>query len=124
MKAFFVPSLSLAALFLSAFASAYAQAPGRRPTVSPYLELTRPGGSATQNYYGLVKPQVEFRNSIQQLEQQGSAPAASAGGDLPPGAITTGHRSLFFSHSRYFIDRKSTRLNSSHIQKSRMPSSA
>ena len=26
--------------------------------------------------------------------------------------------------NRFFIDRKSTRLNSSHIQKSRMPSSA
>ena len=30
----------------------------------------------------------------------------------------------YFGVSQHFLDRKSTRLNSSHIQKSRMPSSA
>ena len=32
--------------------------------------------------------------------------------------------SLTDGHSKFTLDRKSTRLNSSHIQKSRMPSSA
>ena len=35
-----------------------------------------------------------------------------------------GERSLFYAESGGELDRKSTRLNSSHIQKSRMPSSA
>ena len=30
----------------------------------------------------------------------------------------------YWKHTKYFIDRKSTRLNSSHASKSRMPSSA
>ena len=36
----------------------------------------------------------------------------------------TGTRNLFLESAFFFPDRKSTRLNSSHIQKSRMPSSA
>ena len=38
--------------------------------------------------------------------------------------IDNNHRTLKSNDDKFYIDRKSTRLNSSHIQKSRMPSSA
>ena len=42
----------------------------------------------------------------------------------PEGLEVVNHRIIDLVISDYLIDRKSTRLNSSHIQKSRMPSSA
>jgi len=44
--------------------------PYQTPTVSPYLNLLRQGSPQAINYYNLVRPQVEFNNSIQQLNQQ------------------------------------------------------
>src|SRR5438105_2383706 len=49
-----------------------AYTPGNRPAYSPYLNLLRrdnPLGAAG-NYYGLVRPEINFRNSIGQLETQ------------------------------------------------------
>src|SRR6266849_4481527 len=40
------------------------------PGASPYLNLLRSGSSQAVNYYGLVRPQTDFRNSIQGLQQQ------------------------------------------------------
>jgi hypothetical protein len=40
-------------------------APPAPPTVSPYLNLLRGGAPAGVNYYGLVRPQMYFQNSIQ-----------------------------------------------------------
>lgn len=40
-----------------------------RPTVSPYLNLLR-GGSPVLNYYGLVRPEQEFRNTNDQFREQ------------------------------------------------------
>ena len=39
-----------------------------RPPFSPYLNLVRPGGSPALNYYGLVRPEVQARQSIQNLQ--------------------------------------------------------
>lgn len=43
--------------------------PGFRPTVSPYLNLSR-GGNQAINYYGLVRPQVEGAQALQSIEKQ------------------------------------------------------
>ena len=80
----------LAALLIATFADgAFAQsrgssgllnAPGRtfgkarspftsRPTFSPYLNLLR-GGSPVLNYYGLVRPEQEFRKANEQFREQ------------------------------------------------------
>ncbi len=42
--------------------------PTSRPTFSPYLNLLRSGNSTLFNYYGLVRPEVEFRAANQQFQ--------------------------------------------------------
>jgi hypothetical protein len=101
-----VPVLVVLSLGLVA-PSARAQAPTpprtAGPAVSPYLNLLRRGSDPAINYYGLVRPQVDFRNSIQNLQQQVSAQAAGTGlegqaAGLPP----TGHAVQFMSYGGYF----------------------
>ena len=53
--------------------------------------------------------------------QEGPQPHFDLSPRLRARAIAAGARAM---DRREFVDRKSTRLNSSHIQKSRMPSSA
>jgi hypothetical protein len=77
------------------------QAP-RRPTFSPYLNLTRPEGGAARNYYGLVRPEVEFRNNISQLQQDARALSIAAAAPPPSGEMETGHRAGYMTHLRYF----------------------
>jgi hypothetical protein len=97
--------LLLAALGLAACLwGGYARAQGQyRPAVSPYLNLTRPGNPGV-NYYNLVRPQFQFGESIQGLQQQvGTLGAevrteAQAQAPLP----TTGHPVQFMSYSHYF----------------------
>ena len=40
------------------------------PTVSPYLNLLRRGTVPAVNYYGLVRPEVQMRNNMQNLQRQ------------------------------------------------------
>lgn len=77
--------------------------PQNRPAVSPYLNLLRPGNSAGVNYYGLVRPQLEFRNNLQNLQQQitdnrDAISAFAATAPLP----TTGHTTSFLNTGGYF----------------------
>src|SRR5262245_28916917 len=103
--------LSLAMLALAfglAGSLAHAQVPGvpggYRPPVSPYINLLRRGTPTVLNYYGLVRPQVEFRNSIQGLSQQVGAIDDQLTAQ-EPGATpfpTTGHPTQFMNYSHYF----------------------
>jgi hypothetical protein len=74
------------------------------PAVSPYLNLLRQGSSAGVNYYGIVRPEIEFRNSIQNLQQQVSTVGSEVTAQdqslagLPP----TGHPVQFMNYSHYF----------------------
>lgn len=87
----------------------WAQAPGfnpsARPTFSPWLNLNRRGTSSAVNYYGIIRPQVNFSSSIQQLQQQAALPpaeeSARAAGELP----ATGHVAGFLNHNKYFMNR-------------------
>jgi hypothetical protein len=67
---------------------------------SPYLNLVRPG-SPGMNYYGLVRPEVEFRNNLQQLQRNTtrlqSQLSQATGGDL-----ATGHPSAFMYYGGYY----------------------
>jgi hypothetical protein len=83
---------------------ARAQPPYTRPAVSPYLNLLRRGSSPAINYYDLVRPQVEFRNSIQRLQQQQtdlSQDVAAGQQALPP--LTTGHPAEVMNYGPYFM---------------------
>ena len=95
-------------LLATAPGAAWAQAPGinpaARPAYSPWLNLNRPGGSLTQNYYGLIRPQVNATNMIQQLQQQTTAlqqQESKASNELP----ATGHVTGFLNHTKYFLNR-------------------
>ncbi len=66
--------LMTAALLLLAASAAVAQpvppvGPNRRPTVSPYLGLAV-GGNPGLNYLALVRPQQQFQQQVNQLQQQ------------------------------------------------------
>lgn len=84
----------------------YAQVPVNRPaspTVSPYLNLLRRGGGPGFNYFTLVRPELELRNTVRQmqlslgdlrrqqelLQQQEAMPA-------------TGHPTYFMNTGWYF----------------------
>jgi hypothetical protein len=80
-----------------------------RPSFSPYLNLNRPGTLPGINYYGLVRPQQQTAQQIQNLQNQQNAmaqPADLGGGIVQPGQpvpqSTTGHPVFYFDYSRYF----------------------
>ncbi len=78
------------------------------PAYSPYLNLLRGlggarRGSPAMNYYGLVRPELDFRSNIQNLQQQVTTigmqtTAEQAASGLP----TTGHAVQFMNTARYF----------------------
>jgi len=73
------------------------------PPVSPYLNLLRPGTSPAINYYGLVRPEMNFLNSVQALQAQLGYVQQAAG--LQAGEIgTTGHPAFFLNHGTYFLN--------------------
>jgi hypothetical protein len=90
-------------------AEAHAQYPPNRgipsynvPTYSPYLNLNRRGGTLSQNYFGIVRPEIDFRQNLQQLNQQVSynqQAIADIGNQILP---ATGHTILFNNTSHYF----------------------
>jgi hypothetical protein len=80
--------------------------PGSRPAYSPYLNLTRTDAPAYQNYYGLVRPQVNFANQIQQLDQQQAlAGAQTSALEGAFGLPATGHAANFQTQRKYFQTR-------------------
>lgn len=81
--------------------------PFQRPVFSPYLNLLRPGGSVTQNYYGLVRPQQEFQNEIGQLQQQTALnrQAITEQQQDPTALPATGHATQFLNTRGYFFSR-------------------
>jgi hypothetical protein len=97
----------LGALIFSS--AAEAQYPGARPSASspaysPYLNLTRPGNAAN-NYYGLVRPQIDFQNQVYGLQQQYGALNQSinnASSDQPMALPATGHAATFMNYANFY----------------------
>ena len=79
------------------------QRPLNRPTVSPYVNLLRGGNGTGLNYYGLVRPELQFGQSLQQL-QLGLGGLQRRGGSANPfggfggGMGITGHAVVFDSY--------------------------
>ncbi len=88
------------ALVVASFGAGRAQGQPPPSGYSPYLNLVRPG-SPGMNYYGLVRPEVEFRNNLQQLQRNTtrlqSDLSQATGGDL-----STGHPSAFMYYGGYY----------------------
>ncbi|HEV3257614.1 MAG TPA: hypothetical protein VG013_12080 [Gemmataceae bacterium] len=79
--------------------------PYQQPAFSPWLNLTRPGGSAFTNYYGFVRPQLDFASGLTQLgQQQALLQQNVANLDQATGQLITGTRSSFMTHRRYFMN--------------------
>jgi hypothetical protein len=73
--------------------------------VSPYLNLFNGGNSPAINYFGIVRPQIDFRNSLMMMQQQiamGDQSMADMANSMT--MLTTGHPSLFMSHRKYFLN--------------------
>ncbi|NQV25878.1 MAG: hypothetical protein HQ518_16080, partial [Rhodopirellula sp.] len=73
-----------------------------QPAFSPYLNLLRGGNSAAFNYYGLVRPELQFRAANEQFQSnfnqvQRQFDAAQKSTSVPP-LQSTGHRVQFMSH--------------------------
>jgi hypothetical protein len=77
--------------------------PSSRPPVSPYINLLRGGSSGGVNYYGLVRPEIEFRSGIQRNQQQIAAGQQSVT-ELTAGLSTTGHSTRYMTHWNYFLN--------------------
>jgi hypothetical protein len=98
--------LALAVAFLGTASPLWAQGypfnPANRPAVSPYINIPRQGASAGVNYYGLVRPEIQFRGAIaqNQLDIAGNQQAIS---NFNPGPISTGHHAGFMTQWRYFM---------------------
>jgi hypothetical protein len=99
-----LPALGLA--FFVSVAPLWAQGlgnPANRPAVSPYINLLRGGSSGGVNYYGLVRPEIEFRSGIQRNQQQIAASQQSYS-ELTTGLSTTGHPTRYMTHWSYFMN--------------------
>ncbi len=82
-------------------------APLSPPPYSPYLNLLRRGNPTYINYYGLVRPEFNFRNQINGLQQGVAANAAAitTNADALNGLPLTGHPTQFLNTSHYFLNR-------------------
>ncbi|QJW99695.1 hypothetical protein [Frigoriglobus tundricola] len=77
---------------------------GPRPAqFGNYLNLTRQGASPAVNYYGIVRPQAQFGDSIQQLQRQVAiGPFSSFGDTTAEQPSITGHAFGFQNQSLYY----------------------
>jgi hypothetical protein len=80
---------------------------------SPYLNLNR-GGSAALNYYGLVRPEMQFRQSLLNLAGDVSSNQQAIGnlGAVSDQFSFTGHPTQFMNLGGYFMNNGS--MNSSY----------
>lgn len=86
--------------------------PLNQPAYSPYLNLFRGGSPFYQNYYGLVRPEQDFRNALNQLQQPGGLgypDQAYAPG--PANLYVTGHPAFFLNTEGYFPANSGTSNN-------------
>ena len=70
------------------------------------------------------EPAIYRRLGVRRVIHGSGTTTRYGGSILRPEALETMHEAIVSTRLREELDRKSTRLNSSHIQKSRMPSSA
>jgi hypothetical protein len=77
--------------------------PYARPVFSPYLNLLNGNTNPAINYYGLVRPEIDFRNSLQQLQQQVNTLPTTPGVPDVAGLPVTGHTTQFLNYSHFYF---------------------
>src|SRR5262245_13531567 len=82
---------------------------GYQPTstlaYSPYLNLLRRGNPLYQNYYGLVRPEIDVRRSIQGLRLEAYTNQQNIASLESQAIPASGHATNFFNTSHYFYNR-------------------
>jgi hypothetical protein len=80
-----------------------------RPALSPYLNMLRPGSNPALNYYGLVRPQMNTAQNLQNLQQQVQQldstvlnQGMSTGQPSAGSFLTTGHPVAFLNYGTFF----------------------
>jgi hypothetical protein len=109
--------ITLVALLLTAVGAA-AQGPPQnpqptRPTYSPYLNLLRNNVPAYQNYYGLVQPQVQQQQQLNNLQSQFTGLQNATAALAFPGTgneLSTGKQVAYFTHRQYFFNQSGVQL--------------
>jgi hypothetical protein len=81
--------------------------PPTPPAFSPYLNLNRQGASPAVNYYGLVRPQLQFRNAIQGLQSQTTQVNPFVQATAADQTLITGHQFGFMNSRMYFQNQNS-----------------
>jgi len=107
MKVFILTTLTALALAGAATAQVQPQqAQIAKPVISPYLNLLRNNNPAYLNYYGLVQPQIQTQNALNNLQTQVStlqnAPQQAFAGT--GSELATGKTVGYFTHRQYFMN--------------------
>lgn len=79
--------------------------PYSRPVLSPYLNILN-GPNAAVSYFGIVRPQLDMRNSLQQLQQQVAVDEQALANAQNGQAVTvpaTGHTVQFMNYGNHFM---------------------
>lgn len=86
-------------------AQQFGQPPPSSPTFSPYLNLLRRGNPAV-NYYGLVRPEVQSRAAIGQLQQSVQGLDSTIAEGQNASSLATGHPTQFQNLSHFYPQSK------------------
>jgi hypothetical protein len=68
------------------------------------LNLLRSGSNPAISYYGLVRPQQVFAQSLRGLEGQLQSLSTVEDQQSADGVLTTGHTVFFMNYSNYFMN--------------------
>jgi hypothetical protein len=97
-------------------------APVNRPPVSPYLNLLRRGNPVALNYYNLVRPQIDFQNQLNRVNQQvGVNQQNIAGLQAQTGIAPTGHGTSFLNLGGFFMNSTGGAIGSPGVAGGQVP---
>jgi hypothetical protein len=68
------------------------------------LNLLQRGGTPAINYYGLVRPQLQYNTAINSLEQQVAQTRVAITAQESLNVPTTGHQISFLTYQRFFLN--------------------
>ncbi|MFT3879829.1 MAG: hypothetical protein QM703_09235 [Gemmatales bacterium] len=76
--------------------------PAQPSSAFNWLNLNRQGGSTAQNYFGIVRPNNMFQNSLQNVQQEFGSLTQSATNADSNTVRATGHAATFMNYGHYY----------------------